>query len=359
MKTYTFSPDYGQRFYASLQHAVRTSFRKRGCNGLADRRFFLKALFYYSGFAGSYLLLLSPYSENLSVLFGAFLLCGLFTLGLVFNVAHDAAHQTLFRRASWNRIAYLCSFPLLGNNPYIWRTYHLRSHHVYTNIKDSDIDVVKNALLRLHPDQPLRPWHRFQHLYAPLLYLFYTLNFVLFRDLLALFNRSDRTVTVAFPLRQKVLYALGKLFYFGLMAGLPFLLHTHTFGWILLAFIGMHFLMSIVIILVLACNHQVDLVAHIQPQDEEALPHSWVHLQLITNLDYNAGSRMCNFLLGGFNAHTVHHLFPSVCHVHYPKMVRILRKVAADYGLRYNETTYGKALRSHFRFLKKMGHEAA
>jgi len=84
---------------------------------------------------------------------------------------------------------------------------------------------------------------------------------------------------------------------------------------------------------------------------------SWVTLQMRTSLDYNAESRVLNWLLGGFNAHTVHHLFPNVCHVHYLDIVPIVRATALEFGLTYNECHYGHAAGSHFRFLKRMGHE--
>jgi linoleoyl-CoA desaturase len=85
---------------------------------------------------------------------------------------------------------------------------------------------------------------------------------------------------------------------------------------------------------------------------------SWPKLQMVTSVDYNAGSMFCNWTLGGFNAHALHHLLPNICHVHYVKIVPIFRQTAKEFGIEYMEMPYHKALMAHFRFLKKMGHGA-
>ena len=48
-------------------------------------------------------------------------------------------------------------------------------------------------------------------------------------------------------------------------------------------------------------------------------------------------------------------MFPSVCHIHYPAITRTIRHTAAEYGVRYNVTSFWGMMGSYFRFLKKMG----
>jgi linoleoyl-CoA desaturase len=62
-----------------------------------------------------------------------------------------------------------------------------------------------------------------------------------------------------------------------------------------------------------------------------------------------------NWYLGGLNYQTVHHLFPHVCHIHYPKIAKILAEVAQEYHVNYQVyDSFGSAIESHYRWLQKM-----
>ena len=61
------------------------------------------------------------------------------------------------------------------------------------------------------------------------------------------------------------------------------------------------------------------------------------------------------FVPGGSNAHASHHLFPRVCHTHYPAIARIIEATAAEYGVRYNAVSLWGMVRSHFRLLYQLG----
>ena len=59
---------------------------------------------------------------------------------------------------------------------------------------------------------------------------------------------------------------------------------------------------------------------------------------------------------GGLNYQTVHHLFPAVCHVHYPALAPIVVKTAAEFGIHYNVfPSVWVALAAHFKQLQLMG----
>lgn len=355
MKTISFGRDQTEIFYKTLQQRVNGYLQTQANDRGANAFFWFKLVFYYAGFVLTYLGIFTTPVASPALLCFWYILCGFFVLGIVFNVAHDAAHGTVFKTKKYNRWLYNLSFPLLGNHPYVWRTYHLKSHHLFTNVEGSDIDVVTNQFIRLSAQEPIRKYHRYQHLYAPVLYLFYTLNFIFLRDVQALLGKTDRTIEVTVPPREKIRYTFSKIFYLSVFLVLPYGLTGFSLGNVLLAFVLMQAFMSLIIILVLSCNHQVDLTAHHHCKDINSSPISWVSLQLQANLDYSTSSRFFHFVVGGFNAHTLHHLFPAVCHVHYRQLVTIMRQTCAEYGIHYNETSYHQALRAHFRFLRKMG----
>jgi fatty acid desaturase len=62
------------------------------------------------------------------------------------------------------------------------------------------------------------------------------------------------------------------------------------------------------------------------------------------------------WFIGGLNFQIEHHLFPRVCHAHYPALSKIVERVCLKHGVRYvAHATAGKALRSHYRWLRLLG----
>ncbi len=54
-----------------------------------------------------------------------------------------------------------------------------------------------------------------------------------------------------------------------------------------------------------------------------------------------------------------HHLFPEVCHTHYPDLARIVRATCAEHGIPHRtQPTLGGAIASHYRFLRALGRPA-
>jgi linoleoyl-CoA desaturase len=62
--------------------------------------------------------------------------------------------------------------------------------------------------------------------------------------------------------------------------------------------------------------------------------------------------------LGGLNFQIEHHLFPRICHVHYPAIAGLVEETCREFGVRYAEhTSFRSGLRSHVRWLRQMGTE--
>jgi len=59
---------------------------------------------------------------------------------------------------------------------------------------------------------------------------------------------------------------------------------------------------------------------------------------------------------GGLNYQIEHHLFPNICHIHYKKISKIVKKTAQDYDITYNEhKTFLQAIVSHFTTINRLG----
>jgi linoleoyl-CoA desaturase len=353
MKKLKFTKDEGTLFYRELNEQIDRYFSEHRLERSGNATMYFKIAMYFGLDLLFYYLMIT--SSSLPLFYVFYLLMGLSVLLTAFNVSHDAAHGVAVKSKFWNKVLFQLSFNLQGNNAYVWGKNHNESHHLYTNVEGSDIDVLNNPLFRMTDTQPLRWYHRYQWAYAPLLYLLYSLNWFLFRETLMLFNYSSRTIQVVIPPREAVKLVFYKVLYLGYMILLP--VYLLPFGWshVLLAFLLNHFMVSILFVGVLGVSHVSDYVAHPVPDANGRLAMSWPRLQMCTSVDYNPDSVFFNWTLGGFNAHALHHLLPNVSHVHYLKILPMLRELARKHGVAYLEMPYHKSLAAHFRFLKAMG----
>src|SRR5687768_12285328 len=88
---------------------------------------------------------------------------GVSAIGAV--VVHDANHGTYSPRKGINKfISYILE--VIGGYTVNWKIHHNILHHTYTNVSGLDEDIDTMGLIRLSPNQPVKWYHRFQHLYA-------------------------------------------------------------------------------------------------------------------------------------------------------------------------------------------------
>lgn len=353
MKKLQFSKDEGSAFYKELREKIDDYFLSNNISRTGNYIMVFKIVLYISLSVLFYFLMIQTTTIFSFIAF--YLLMGLSVLLTAFNVSHDAAHGVAVKSRFWNNLLFQFSFNLQGNNAYVWGKNHTESHHLYTNVEGSDIDVLNNPAVRMTDTQPLKWFHRFQHIYVPFLYLLYSLNWFLFRETLMLFNYSSRTIKIHIPRTEVIKLIVFKLVYIFYMVILPILILPLSWKMVLIAFVLNHFMISLIFTGVLGVSHLSDYVAHPKPDENGKLDISWPKLQMVTSVDYNAGSTFFNWTLGGFNAHALHHLLPNICHVHYLKILPIFREVCKKHGIVYMEMPYHKAFASHFRFLKGMG----
>jgi linoleoyl-CoA desaturase len=86
---------------------------------------------------------------------------------------------------------------------------------------------------------------------------------------------------------------------------------------------------------------------------------AWAVHQVETTVDFARNNRLWTWYLGGLNFQIEHHLFPRVCHTHYPALSRIVELVCKEYGVRYGvHRTFFDGVKAHYRWLKEMGRPA-
>lgn len=347
-----FQPEPVNGFYLTLKSRVNTHFKQQGLNRYATAGAVWKAVLFVSLFGGSYAtLLLVPLP--LGTFLGLWCLMGVFLILAAMSVVHDAAHG-VFSIRPWVNAVLLRFANLVGGDGYMYKYKHIVSHHAYTNISGLDIDLEQSALVRVTPFSAPHGKHQYQHRYMRVLYPFFILFWVLFRDF-SYYRRKRIGLAVAHhPARHWVLLFASKAFYFFYMLVLPALVLPVPFWQIALGFVCMHIGSGVVAMVALLANHAVEDSVFVVPDAAGTIQCSWGEHQLRTTDDYSPDSRFISFLFSGLNHHVAHHLFPRYCHVHYPAITRIVRATAQEFGLRYRSNSLFGALGSHFRLLKKL-----
>jgi len=134
----------------------------------------LKAILFPALYALFYLTALR-FGQLDSIYYVCYFFMGILIVLNFLNLIHEAVHNTLFRRKRVNNW-YVHLLDLMGANSYTWRLRHVRLHHNYPNVMGWDSDFEQSPLARVFPHAPFSKMHKYQHIYLPLIYPLYLLN---------------------------------------------------------------------------------------------------------------------------------------------------------------------------------------
>lgn len=355
----TFPSTTQSDFLKAIRKETREYFESRSLSQKANSIMVVKALLMFALVFVPYGLILSG---SLSVPWMAVLavLVGFGMAGVGFSVGHDALHGAFSASPTLNRILGW-SMDLVGGSSYFWRITHNVMHHTYTNIYGTDDDVGVSPLLRLSPHAPHRWFHRYQHIYAVVLYSLTTFHWAFTKDYNYLLGRSeDPHLGRRHELKNVLGLFAGKIVFYTWTIVIPFLVLPLVWWQIVLGILIAHVVAGTTLGLVFQLAHVVEETGHITPDETGLLPLVWAHHEMETTANFSQGNRLLGLCIGGLNHQIEHHLFPRVCSIHYPALGRIVRNLAADHGLPYHtHPSFGHALRSHFRILQRFGTAAA
>jgi linoleoyl-CoA desaturase len=346
-------------FFSTVKQRVDGYFQEKQISRHGNLFMWLKAAFFLLGIVVLYLLLLLG-SFPLPVMLLLAILIGMFAAFIGFNVCHDAIHGSFSNNVHLNRALGLV-FNVLGANAYVWSITHNVVHHTYTNIAGHDEDIeVAPGLIRLSEEEELRPIQRYQHLYAFLLYGLASLAWVFRKDYKKFFQaKIGNFDNRRHPRKEVFNLFFFKFVYYTLFIVVPLLVLDITWWQFLIGFVAMHLAEGLVLGLVFQLAHIVEATALPLPNAEGNIEEAWACHQMRTTANFACSSKLAHFFCGGLNMQIEHHLFPKVCHIHYPAIAHIVKSTAAEFDLPYHENqTFGSALKSHYRTLKKMGREA-
>ncbi|WP_375582121.1 fatty acid desaturase family protein [Cyclobacterium xiamenense] len=342
-------------FFSTVKKRVDHYFQTNGISKQANGAMVLKTITYLVSFVGLYLLILLEVMPSWVSLLLAIAL-GMNMAFIGFNICHDALHGS-YSSKPWVNKSLGFLFNIIGANVYVWKITHNKIHHTYTNIVGHDGDLeVAPGIVRVSPNEKHHFIHRFQHIYAFFLYALASISWFFRKDYKKFFQKRIGKHENKHPRIEYFNLFFYKLLYYFLFIILPLLVMDIAWWQFLIGFLAMNFAEGLVLGLVFQLAHLVEQTVLPNPQPHENMENAWAEHQMKTTANFASNSAITTFLCGGLNLQVEHHLFPKICHIHYPQISGIVRDVALEFSLPYHENkSFASALRSHYNFLKKAG----
>lgn len=351
-----FSKTINKEFSQVLKKRVNAYFKENNIKKTGDFGMVGKTILFVSLYLGLYFTLILAPITNFFVMMAIFAAIGVMTAIIGTSVMHDGLHGSYTNSKTLNNLLHLSAY-ILGVNPRMWIIQHNMLHHTYTNIEHVDEDIETRFVLRFTPHQPRRKFHRFQHLYAPFLYGLMTLIWVTNKDFSKLFDYRKKGLVQKGKEFNRLLAIIivQKIFIHLALLVVPIMVLPFSFWQIFSCWLLMHFIAGLSLGLIFQVAHVMPTSKYID-QEEELIEENWWAHQLQTTANYGNGSRLLTAVIGGLNHQIEHHLFPNICHVHYPKIAPIVEQTSKEYGMPYvHNKTFLKAIRIHFKQLKTLG----
>jgi len=356
-----FAPKGTPSFYDSVKAEVAAYFETNQISELGNRKMYIKTAAMLSFYFVPYVLIVTGLTASgLWLFYAMWLLMGVGIVGLGVGVMHDSNHGA-YSENKWLNNTLGNVLNIIGGYSLNWKIQHNILHHTYTNLAGLDEDIEAGGLLRMSPHKAYSSFHKYQHLYALPLYSIMNLYWITAKDYLMLFRydhhdllRKQKT-TLAKSLTE---LSLLKVFYVGYILVLPMLFSGFAWYHVLIGFGIMHVIAGLSLALIFQPAHVMETSEFPETIPGHKMENSWAVHQILNTANFSPNSKVTSWFLGGLNFQIEHHLFPHICHVHYPKLSKIVARVAKEYNLPYQvQPTFLKAIIEHLRMLQKLGNK--
>ena len=308
-----------------------------------------KFLFYLLITAGSYYTLFFITDSSIFIL--TFTLYGFLTLVFAFNFAHDLSHDSIFKSKNLNNFCYTLFYTMVGAHAEAWKVRHVQSHHYCPNVDGQDADMKITKWIRVIPSQKYYWFHKYQHYYASFLYMTYSLFWIVKKDFVNYFWEDEYKIQK--NIRYHLIFWIQKIIYVILILVIPLIYCKVSWHTIIISFFIMHAVQSIFLLYTFFMTHHVKGSAYPTTNEDGKISTSWVMNQIKSSNDMHPFSKTANFIMGGFNNHVAHHLFPNIHHLHYVSLNKILYPFLLSRGIVPNQTTYWGGIKGHLQLLKQ------
>jgi len=344
-------------FFATLRQRVDGYFKTNNINKHYNTSMVLKTIILLTSYILPFVLILTGnFSFSINLILWSLMGFGLAGIGM--SVMHDANHGAYSSSAKTNYwLGHTLN--LLGGSVFNWKLQHNIMHHTYTNVVDMDEDIADKLIMRFSPHTNVKWYHKFQFVYAFLFYGILTLYWALLKDFVQFYKFKKDGVNKNTAAQNRNVFfkiILSKIIYWGIILVIPITVFHFPVGQFIGGFLVMQFIAGIILTVIFQLAHTVEETSHPLPNEEGTIENNWAIHQLNTTVNFSRKNKWISWYVGGLNFQVEHHLFPNICHVHYPEIAPIVKATAEEYGIPYLENdTFNEALRSHINTLKRFG----
>jgi linoleoyl-CoA desaturase len=354
-----FAPKGKDSFYDVVKERVNEYFRSNNISHYSNTAMYIKTAAMLSMYFVPYLFIATGVaSVSLWLFYPLWIVMGLGILGIGTSVMHDSNHGAYAENDKVNNLLGSV-LNLLGGYALNWKIQHNILHHTYTNIEGLDEDIDAGFIIRMSPDKPLRKFHRFQHLYAWVAYCVMNLFWITIKDYKVLFkyHKNGLLIKQKTTLTKALIeLSLLKVVYVAYMIVIPIMFSGVAWQHVLYGFLAMHLLAGFGLACIFQPAHVVETSDFSSPTDDRKMENNWAVHQVLNTADFAPNNKLVSWFIGGLNFQIEHHLFPHICHIHYPKIAPIVKDVAREHGINYIVMpTFRSAVLAHGKMLYKLG----
>lgn len=360
MKNKIYFNNSNREMYNTLRKRINNYFVENNIKKQGNNSMYIKTAIMFSIYFGMYFLLITNSLSSLYSMLAAVIIMGIGMAGIGLSVMHDANHGSYSSNTAVNKLMSYSLF-VLGGYPFNWQIQHNTIHHTFTNLNEVDEDIMPpTPLLRFCPHDKIRPIHRFQYIYAWVLYGFMTVMWSTSKD----FKQLNRYNKEGYFATNKKSYARGfveiavsKVVYHGYMLCIPLLLINAHWWQIIMGWFIMHFVAGVILAAIFQLAHVVPGTTYpLLTAETNSFEDDWATTQLLTTNNFAPKNKLLSWYAGGLNYQIEHHLFPTICHIHYAQLSKIVKQTATEFNLPYNSIpTFSGALREHTKMLYTLG----
>jgi len=345
-------------FISALRSRVNQYFSDNGITKSANADMVTKTVLALTLYLAPFLLIIIGSFDNLVTLFSLWVIMGIGKAFVGTSVMHDALHGAYTKKKNINELIGFSGF-LVGANPGMWKIQHNILHHTYTNIEHADEDISPRYVLRFTPHQPRKWFHRYQHLYAAFFYSISVILWVTIKDFRQLIEYSKLGLISKGADFNKTLLeiVIHRVVYFSIFLAIPIMILPNPVWLTVLMYLAMEAVTGLILTLIFQTAHVMPESTFVAQSDEK-IEEDWAIHQLRTTTNYGTKNKWLSWFTGSLNFQVEHHLFPDICHVHYPELSKIVKRTAQEFGLPYHEIdSFKSALKQHFSLLKFLGQQ--
>lgn len=352
-----FAENKNKDFVRVLNERVSLYFNQKNTSKYANAAMVLKTVIMLALYIIP--LTLIYWADNVWINLLLWFIAGIGMTGIGLSIMHDANHGAYSANRKINKLVGGV-LNIIGGNPTNWKIQHNVLHHTFTNVDGFDEDIDPPIpILRFSPHSKWRPVHKYQYIYAWFFYPLMSIMWFLTKDYKQAirYHKKGLTASQGLNLAQHLFNIIfWKVSYAIVIIALPIMFSPVPWYVIVCGFVLMQCIAGLLLSLIFQPAHVIPDTQFTRPNDSGDLQADAKVHQLFTTANFGVKSRWFTWLVGGLNFQVEHHLFPTICHVHYRGLSEIVKKTALEFNLPYHSNrTFFSALKSHAKMLRLLG----